>query len=402
MPLETPARIEPCLLETLPSDLVDVIAELSSAASTLAARLHPTSAASLAGLVRVMNCYYSNLIEGHNTRPRDIERALSNDLDRNEKRRELQLEARAHVLVQRQVDALCQAGSYGEAASVERILWLHREFYRDAPANLLNIKHHEGDYAMVPGELRQEPRHDVMVGRHLPPSSSRVLDFMTYFEQCYRFERLGRSARIIAMAAAHHRLNYIHPFVDGNGRVSRLMSHAMAQQAGIGAHGLWSISRGLARGFSDAGEYKRMMDEADSPRRGDLDGRGNLSLEALVSFVTWFCKVALDQVRFMGTLFDLETLEERLSRYVQTTLGFQEEVAAIALEALRRGEMPRGDAARVTGKSERTARGMLGALLEAGLLESDSAKTPVRLRFALESADVLFPRLFPAQAGAAG
>ena len=24
-----------------------------------------------------MNCYYSNLIEGHNTRPRDIERALA-------------------------------------------------------------------------------------------------------------------------------------------------------------------------------------------------------------------------------------------------------------------------------------------------------------------------------------
>ena len=51
---------------------------------------------------------------------------------------------------------------------------------------------------------------------------------MAHFAQRYRFEPLGMGTRITAMAAAHHRLNYIHPFLDGNGRVSRLMSHAMA------------------------------------------------------------------------------------------------------------------------------------------------------------------------------
>ena len=74
------------------------------------------------------------------------------------------------------------------------------------------------------------------------------------------------------MAAAHHRLNYIHPFLDGNGRVSRLMSHAMALSAGIGAHGLWSVSRGLARGLTSRGDYKRMMDHADSPGRATSTG----------------------------------------------------------------------------------------------------------------------------------
>src|SRR5581483_9115744 len=110
----------------------------------------------------------------------------------------------------------------------------------------------------------------------------------------YRFDRFGASAPIVAIAAAHHRFNYIHPFPDGNGRVSRLMSHAMAQLAGIGAHGLWSISRGLARGLTAPSEYKRMMDLADMPRQGDLDGRGNLSLKALNEFVLWFLKVCLD------------------------------------------------------------------------------------------------------------
>lgn len=397
MLLETPSRIEPCLLDAYPKGLADLIAELVAVATGLGVRLHPSSVGSLAELVRAMNCYYSNLIEGHNTRPRDIERALRDDFDQDVTRRSLQLEARAHIRVQRELDALCALGTYGEPASAERLRWLHREFYRDASPAMLTIGHAAGDYTMVPGEFRSEPRHDVAVGRHQPPSSARVLVFMQYFERRYRFETLGPADRIMAMAAAHHRFNYIHPFVDGNGRVSRLMSHAMAARAGIGAHGLWSISRGLARGLADAGEYKRMMDDADSPRRGDLDGRGNLSLEALIDFITWFCKVALDQLRFMTGLFDLERLEQRIEQYVQDSLGLSADVAQIPLAVLRRGELARGEATRLTGRSERTARAALSGLVEAGLLASDTAKGPVRLRFSADSADVLFPRLFAAQ-----
>lgn len=58
-----------------------------------------------------MNTYYSNLIEGHNTRPRDIERALAGELDKDEGRRNLQLEAAAHVRVQREVDRMGNDGS---------------------------------------------------------------------------------------------------------------------------------------------------------------------------------------------------------------------------------------------------------------------------------------------------
>jgi len=271
MPPEDPARIEPARLEAATEAVNDAVAELAAAAAALGSRLHPHTAASLAALVRIMNSYYSNLIEGHNTRPRDIERALAGDVEADEGRRNLQLEAAAHVRVQAEIDAQAASGAVPEPASREFLRGLHRDFYRDAPAALLRVQGVNGEFAMRPGEWRSNPEQDVSVGRHLPPSSNAVESFMVYFEKRYAFASLGKGARILAIPAAHHRLNYIHPFPDGNGRVSRLMSHAMAHQAGIGAHGLWSVSRGLARGLESRGEYKRMMDRADSPRDGDLD-----------------------------------------------------------------------------------------------------------------------------------
>jgi Fic family protein len=196
------------------------------------------------------------------------------------------------------------------------------------------------------------------------------------------------------MAAAHHRLNYIHPFLDGNGRVSRLVSHAMALQSGIGAHGLWSVSRGLARGIDSRGEYLRMMNHADMPRQGDLDGRGNLSRRALVEFTTWFLKVCQDQLRFMGGLFALDTLLGRLRLYVERR-GWRQEAWLLLERALHQGEWPRGEAARISGLKERSARELLATLVADGILGSDTPKGPVSLRFPARAIEVLFPSLFP-------
>jgi Fic family protein len=218
---------------------------------------------------------------------------------------------------------------------------------------------------------------------------------MRYFEQRYNLSHLGTASRIMAIPAAHHRLNYIHPFPDGNGRVSRLMSHAMAHQTGIGAHGLWSISRGLARGLESRGEYKRMMDLADMPRQGDLDGRGNLSLKTLKEFVLWFLKVCLDQVQFMSGLFELNELQQRLRTVVERSGTLKPQAAAILEEALMRGEFERGEVARITGLPERTARRVLADVTELGLLASSTPKGPVSLRFPESALEELFPRLYP-------
>jgi len=392
---ENPYRIEPSKLGSIPSSLNDLIAELASSTAALGQKLHPKTASNLADLVRLMNCYYSNLIEGHNTVPTDIERALDEDFDSDEDRRNLQIEAAAHIRAQRLIDQQYQDGEITEPADSKFVQWLHREFYRGASAEMLTIKGNAESYLMTPGDWRSRPEQDNKVGRHIPPASQYVDDFMKYFEKQYQFKKMQQGSRIIAMAASHHRFNFIHPFPDGNGRVSRLMSHMMGLCAGVGAHGLWSVSRGLARGLESRTEYKTMMDAADMPRQGDLDGRGNLSEKALVEFIEWYLKVCLDQVKFMSGLFDFEKMHSRLEAYVQRSEALKPEANNLLQEAFIRGEFERGEAARITGLPERTARRILNQLIKEEMLTSSTPKGPVYLKFAVSNQESLFPLLFP-------
>lgn len=393
MILETPARIEPCgIEEAIPVELTDLVLEIRSSAEALGRRLHPDSAAELRAMTRIMNAYYSNLIEGHNTRPRDIEAALAGRLDDVENH-PLAEEAAAHVRVQEWIDENYAKGVLPEPTSVAYVRDLHRRFYEAMPEELRFTEHDGQRKEIIPGAFRVEGE-EVAVGRHLPPSAHRVPAFMEHFAMRYRGLTRGATGRILSIPAAHHRLNYIHPFLDGNGRVSRLMSHAMCQAAGIGGHGLWSISRGLARGLADPAEYKERMDAADQPRGGDRDGRGNLSLSTLTSFTGWFLTVMLDQIRFTEAMFDLGALRDRYTRLITDLLPGKDRLPQLIAHVLRHGEMARGDARFVTGASERTTRGDLAELVGGGFLKSATPKGPVRIAFPLDYRERLFPNLF--------
>ncbi|HEV2602815.1 MAG TPA: Fic family protein [Microvirga sp.] len=273
-------------------------------------------------------------------------------------------------------------------------MWIHRSFYEEMPEEFRMARGRDGEVIpILPGQFRTQVTEDVEVGRHVPPSSAYVADFMAHFERRFAMADQWASTRVIAVASAHHRLNYIHPFLDGNGRVSRLMSHAMCLRAGIGGHGLWSISRGLARGLHDRGEYKRMMDHADTPRRGDLDGRGNLSQAALKDFCEWFLTVMLDQIRFTRAAFRLDTLEERYRRLLRD-LGHDKRAEDLTSAVLRFGQLDRGDVHTVLKTSERTARNVVSRMVQEGFLRSATPKGPLRIAFPLDYRDRLFPNLF--------
>ena len=394
--VETPARLEPMRLGDASTGAInEVLAELAFKAGRLDNAIRGPLQAEAASLVRIMNCYYSNLIEGHNTQPRDIAAAIEGDLSEDPATRDLQLEARAHVIVQERLDSQFHEGTLGDPASRDFILGLHRDFYAEVPEAFRLIEGKGFSFMMAPGVFRHEAKQDVEVGRHQPPSSTRVADFMARFQDAYG-ERQGQSprARLIDIPAGHHRFAYIHPFADGNGRVGRLMTHAMFLKAGMGAGGLWSISRGLARGLKSRDEYVAQLEMADSPRRCDRDGRGNLSLEALQAFTLWFLRVALDQVEFMTGLFDLDNFSTRLKRLVDSDPGLDRRGVPLLEAALARGELPRGEAGAITGLGDRMGRAVLSQLTSRGLLTSDTPKGPVRIGLPTDDVDRLFPKLF--------
>jgi len=226
--------------------LSDLAVELAYHASGFRRSLPEGLLSALADLVRSMNCYYSNLIEGHDTHPVDIERALKEDYSANADKRNLQLEAKAHIAVQKWID---EGGLKGRAATKEGILEIHRHFCALLPDELLWVENRDTGQRMevVPGQFRQ---NDVKVGRHTPPSPGALDRFLDKYEETYG--QMGKSEAIIATAAAHHRLVWIHPFLDGNGRVARLVSYAMFLDL-LDTGGIWSVARGLAR---DVDTYK--------------------------------------------------------------------------------------------------------------------------------------------------
>lgn len=369
-------------------ELNDLALELASASAGFRRSLPPGIVRALADLVRAMNCYYSNLIEGHRTHPIDIERAMQNDYSADSETRNLQLEAKAHVAVQQWVD---RGGIRGRPASAETIREIHRRFSEMLPNELLIVPdpHTGRKVTVVPGEFRTD---DVKIGQHLAISPGAVPRFMARFEQVYG--GLGRTETILAAAAAHHRLLWIHPFADGNGRVARLMSHATLLEA-LDTGSIWSIARGLAR---NAVTYKDHLMACDSPRRNDMDGRGDLSEESLAEFTKFFMKTCLDQVRFMEQLVQPDRLRDRILQWAteEVRTGALPAKAGPVLEAiLFRGELPRADVPALLGITDRHARRVVSALADRGVLSSASTRAPLTITFPAALAARWMPGLFP-------
>jgi Fic family protein len=368
--------------------LTDLTLELVQKSAGLRRSLPETMLSSLADLVRAMNCYYSNLIEGHDTHPVDIERALKNDYSQDARQRDLQLEAKAHIAVQKWVDG---GGLRGRAVSSVGICEIHARFCELLPEDLLWVEDPQTKerVRVAPGELR---RRDVKVGGHVPVSPGAVPRFLKHFEEVYG--RLSKAESILAAAPAHHRLVWIHPFLDGNGRVARLLSHAMLLET-LDTGAVWSVARGLARKVE---AYKGHLAACDETRRNDLDGRGHLSEETLVVFTEFFLSVCLDQVNFMENLMQPDHLRTRILLWTEEEIRLNHlpPKSGSVLEAvLYRGELPRGDVAGVVGTGERHARRIVSALVERGVLVSESSRAPLRLVFPAALASRWMPGLFP-------
>lgn len=388
---ESVALMEPLVVgEGSPhrTGLTDLAVELAGKAAGFRRSLPGGVLAALADLVRAMNCYYSNLIEGHDTHPVDIEHALRDDYSADAAKRNLQLEARAHIAVQAWID---RGGLADRAATRDGLVDIHRRFCERVPDDLLRAKDPvTGEsLSVIPGALRER---DIKVGRHVPVSPGALPRFLERFEAAYT--GLGKADSILAAATAHHRLLWIHPFLDGNGRVARLMSHAMLLES-LDTGGVWSIARGLAR---NEDTYKGQLMACDATRRNDLDGRGHLSEEALAAFTRFFLKTCIDQVDFMERLVQPDRLRHRILIWVEEEIragALPPKSGAVLQAILYRGDLPRGEVAEILGTGKRQARRVTAALIERDVLTSDSSRAPLRLAFPARLASRWLPGLFP-------
>ncbi|MBL8689808.1 MAG: Fic family protein [Rhodospirillaceae bacterium] len=400
-------------------EIADLGIELIQESARTGAGLHPLVAAAAGDLVRLMNCYYTNLIEGIDTRPISIERAMQTNYAPDTEQRNLQIEARAHVEVQQLID-------HGELDGIglgeELVRRLHREFFRRMPEEMRWVVDKEtGDRAeILPGEWRTR---DVKVGQgsdpgisgHIPIVSDMVPSFMRRFAEVYDGKSVSASTAAIAAAASHHRLVWIHPFIDGNGRVARLYSHAFLRRWRLGSE-LWSVSRGLARSIEG---YKTHLRRADAPPQKMTDGRGTLSEGNLVDWCRYFLETALDQARFMARLLDTESLSRRFRLFLEnenlqpsrprgsvmagSMLSGSMSLASEPIDrrtirlidhALLHGEVPRAIVPDLLGLTERQARRLVLPLENRKIFWSSGRHAPYRLQFPIAECELLFPRLF--------
>jgi Fic family protein len=380
------------------SALPDKAMELHKKSAKLSGQLAEQTRLTLETYMRVINSYYSNLIEGNATRPHEIRAAQRGSYSQDLARRDLQKESLGHMAVQEWLQE--QPLDLEQVFSPEFIKQIHKQFYDNIPESLWDIKNDVGELVgrVVPGEWRDQL---VEVGVQVPPNADSLPSLMNGFCDTYHPKRFSGDRKLIAIMAAHHRFTWIHPFLDGNGRVGRLITDAALKAAGLDSYGVWCLSRGLANKNSN---YKKFLALADQPRQGDYDGRGQLSEKGLVTFCDYMLDAAIDQVDYISDLLDLNRLKKRIDAYIQArndsrVQGMDKElkpVAGLILHAaFMYGEIDRGQALELSGMPERSARRLLAQLKSDGLLSETSSKSPLRWEIPEHAEPWYFPGLAP-------
>lgn len=394
------ASMEPLFPENNSRELESLALELVEKSARLSGTMNPITRAAIAKFLRPMNSYYSNLIEGHDTHPIDIYRALNNDYSENKNKRDLQLEAKAHINVHKTISRDLYGDNPPIPSSENYIKFIHTEFYKHLPEEFKRSKTLDGSYkTVVPGEFRTS---EVKVGNHIAPHSESINSFIARFEKFY--DPLNKSndskiKRIISIAASHHRLAWIHPFLDGNGRVVRLYSDAGFMYEKIDASGLWSISRGLAR---TKDTYREKLANADLTRYNDYDGRGNLSNKMLAQFCTYFLKTAIDQVDYMYKMIDTESMLERIEKFVDLMASknkLKVEAKYILTDVFLKGKISKKEALRITNTSDKTLKLFIDSLIKLNLITAkmEGVVMMYYVNYSIKFSPLLFPGLYPSQ-----
>jgi Fic family protein len=380
------------------SQLPDKAIKLATSSAKLSGNLADETRNTIREYMAVINSYYSNLIEGNKTRPHEIRAAQKGEYSKDTAKRDLQKESVSHIQLQEWVkeQTLDQDGLY----SPEFFKTIHKQFYLGIPESLWLLKDRQGEVKgkVIPGEWRTEL---VNVGQHVPPESDNITSLIQKFCEVYHPNCFAGDKKFIAAMCAHHRLLWIHPFADGNGRVARLFTDEALKIIGLESYGVWCLSRGIAR---SSDQYKTLLARADNSRQGDHDGRGLLSESHLVNFCDFMLDTAIDQIDYISDLLQLNNIHERIDSYIQArndervpgVTGKVKEVAGLILyNAFVKGELERSLAFELSGIPERSARRLIKQLKDDGLLSETSSKSPLKWEIPEHAEPWYFPNLAP-------
>jgi Fic family protein len=349
-------------------------------------------------LLYTVNSYYSNKIESEGTHIIDIERAMQQEYSQDTKKRNLQILSLTHITVQKECEEYFKTNPSASAYDKEFILGIHKSFYsKEGMEPFLDVTHDGMQDRIVPGAIR---KRDVKVGNHIAPSADKLDSMMNEFEHLYNKSLVFNDAvKLIHILASHHRLMWIHPFLDGNGRTARLALDGAFASIKMSGYGLWNISRGLARNST---EYKDNLSYADMPRQGERDGRGALSSNALAQYVNFMLDISLDQVAYMNKHLKLNALTSKIELYVQRVNDGLLDIEPLPKHSekifkylLLSGECARGKIPEIIGMKERTASRLISELLKRNFIESDTKAGAIRLKIGASMASYLFPMLVP-------
>jgi Fic family protein len=391
---DQPSQMEPLLPGAFKiAPLLERASDLIRNADRLAGWSAAGTLPGLRQLLRSMNSYYSNKIEGQHTLPLEIEQALRNDYAKDADKARRQRLALAHMATELQLESLCSQWHHERVWRPQTIGEIHQDLFARLPLTDRVQRTGNKTITLEPGQWRQS---EVSVGRHAAPAAKSLFDFLAHWSQTYGQARRGEM-QVVAMAASHHRLVWIHPFLDGNGRVARLHSHLVLSHMGL-TNGLWSPLRGFARS-QDA--YYAQLAAADEPRAGDLDGRGNLTEAGLLTWIHYVIETCIDQVGFMTQLLSLEGMKDRIA----ACLNYEEQVVkqGVRTEALRalhylfstQTDLDRADFKAMLGLGDRLATAQVSALLARGLLLTDSPYGKLRFGVPQHALRFYFPHLWP-------
>jgi len=357
----------------------DLVVDLIKKASGLACQLPSVIRKSLGYLIRPMNSFYSNFIEGYYTSPREIDCALSSThKEFDSQKRALQNFAVAQTNIKWKIDD--GSDPPFEPTDIDYLKWLYREIFK-------SYRHEHFEVLLRPDE-RQRAIPSGELGKGLPRSD--YLSLMEYFKKTYRSNnRFSKVEQFMILGATHQRLLRIKPFSHGNIMVASLMSHACIQKCGLDGS-LWSVARALAW---NAPEYRALFMDAS---RIEMDK--SIAEMSLLKFCRFFLKICIEEIDFMASLLKPEALLHRMGEHVREEIlskRLHKGSFKILRESFLTGEVQRSRFGEITGYSERMARDIVSDLLNKGYLKSDEKPcSPLVLAFPLKIVDHWFPRLY--------